>query len=304
MFYAENEEENETQDVASEGSEVEESMDDDSASAAAPEPVEEAPPVFDWNGELDALTKADWFSKVGDDSLRNSLIRGFESKYRNFERGFTKAFQDTAARRKELERREVALRENEARALRWLSGDGDPMAEKQAEIDRLKAAHDSALQTLREEYAQSVQRAQEEWTGKYGTAERERDELRQRLEQFEYEARAAEERQVEEAVDEVESWLKDEAADVYENDDAFYAFCVLVTGGLDPEDAVVMTRAKFGPPPAPEPEPVPQAMDLMNMGPGRSATTVQTQNQTYKEMMDQMRRAAQADESAFFTMKR
>jgi hypothetical protein len=79
---------------------------------------------------------------------------------------------------------------------------------------------------------------------------------------------------------------------------------VLVTGGLDPEDAVVMTRAKFGPPPAPEPEPVPQAMDLMNMGPGRSATTVQTQNQTYKEMMDQMRRAAQADESAFFTMKR
>lgn len=304
MFYAENEEENETQDVASEGSEVEESMDDDSASAAASAPVEEAPPVFDWNGELDALTKADWFSKVGDDNLRNSLIRGFESKYRNFERGFTKAFQDTAARRKELERREVALRENEARALRWLSGDGDPMAEKQAEIDRLKAAHDSALQTLREEYAQSVQRAQEEWTGKYGTAERERDELRQRLEQFEYEARAAEERQVEEAVDEVESWLKDEASDVYENDDAFYAFCVLVTGGLDPEDAVVMTRAKFGPPPAPEPEPVPQAMDLMNMGPGRSATTVQTQNQTYKEMMDQMRRAAQADESAFFTMKR
>lgn len=304
MFYAENEEENETQDVASEGSEVEESMDDDSASAAASAPVEEAPPVFDWNGELDALTKADWFSKVGDDNLRNSLIRGFESKYRNFERGFTKAFQDTAARRKELERREVALRENEARALRWLSGDGDPMAEKQAEIDRLKAAHDSALQTLREEYAQSVQRAQEEWTGKYGTAERERDELRQRLEQFEYEARAAEERQVEEAVDEVESWLKDEASDVYENDDAFYAFCVLVTGGLDPEDAVVMTRAKFGPPPAPEPEPVPQAMDLMNMGPGRSASTVQTQNQTYKEMMDQMRRAAQADESAFFTMKR
>jgi hypothetical protein len=74
------------------------------------------------------------------------------------------------------------------------------MAEKQAEIDRLKAAHDAALQTLRDEYEQSVHKAAEEWTGKYGTAERERDALRQRLESFEYEAQQAEERQVEQAV--------------------------------------------------------------------------------------------------------
>ena len=295
MFDAENEKEVETPELVSgEGEAVE----------AAPEPVEEAPSVFDWNGELDALTKADWFSKIGDDGLRNTLVRGFESKYKNFERGFTKAFQDTASRRKDLERREAALRENELRVQRWLSGNADPMAEKQAEIDRLKAAHDAALQTLRDEYEQSVQKAAEEWTGKYGTAERERDELRQRLEQFEYEARAAEERQVEEAVDEVEGWLKSEASDVYENDDAFYAFCVLVTGGLDPEDAVTMTRAKFGPPPPPEPEPVPEAMKMMNLGPQRGAGTVQSENRSYKDIMDQMRRAAQADESAFYNPKR
>lgn len=295
MFDAENEKEVETPELVSgEGEAME----------AAPEPVEEAPPVFDWNGELDALTKSDWFSKVGDDGLRNTLVRGFESKYKNFERGFTKAFQDTASRRKDLERREAALRENELRVQRWLSGNADPMAEKQAEIDRLKAAHDAALQTLRDEYEQSVQKAQEEWTGKYGTAERERDELRQRIEQFEYEARAAEERQVEEAVDEVEGWLKSEASDVYENDDAFYAFCVLVTGGLDPEDAVTMTRAKFGPPPPPEPEPVPEAMKMMNLGPQRGAGTVQSENRSYKDIMDQMRRAAQADESAFYNPKR
>lgn len=295
MFDAENEKEVETPELVSgEGEAME----------AAPEPVEEAPSVFDWNGELDALTKSDWFSKVGDDGLRNTLVRGFESKYKNFERGFTKAFQDTASRRKDLERREAALRENELRVQRWLSGNADPMAEKQAEIDRLKAAHDAALQTLRDEYEQSVQKAQEEWTGKYGTAERERDELRQRLEQFEYEARAAEERQVEEAVDEVEGWLKSEASDVYENDDAFYAFCVLVTGGLDPEDAVTMTRAKFGPPPPPEPEPVPEAMKMMNLGPQRGAGTVQSENRSYKDIMDQMRRAAQADESAFYNPKR
>jgi hypothetical protein len=274
--------------------------------AAAPvdAPVEDAPSVFDWNGELDALSKSDWFSKIGDESLRNTLVRGFESKYKNFERGFTKAFQETAARRKDLERREASIKENELKVMRWLSGSGDPMAEKQSEIDRLKAAHDSALQTLRDEYAQSVQKAAEEWTGKYGTAERERDDLRQRLEQFEYEAKAAEERQVEEAVTEVEDWLKNEASDVYENDDAFYAFCVLVTGGLDPEDAVTMTRAKFGPPPAPTAAPVPEAMQMMNLGPSRTASTTQSEHRSYKDIMDSMRRAAQADESAFYNPRR
>lgn len=276
----------------------------DTEADASVEPAEAAPSVFDWNGELDALSKADWFSKIGDESLRNTLVRGFESKYKNFERGFTKAFQDTASRRKDLERREAAIRENELKVTRWLNGSGDPMAEKQGEIDRLKAAHDSALQTLRDEYAQSVQRAQDEWTGKYGTAERERDDLRQRLEQFEYESRQAEERQVEDAVTEVEDWLKTEASDVYENDDAFYAFCVLVTGGLDPDDAITMTRAKFGPSPAPTPEPVPEAMQMMNLGPGRASSTTQSENRSYKDIMDSMRRAAQSDESAFYNPKR
>lgn len=274
------------------------------AAASVDAPAEDAPSVFDWNGELDALSKSEWFSKIGDESLRNTLVRGFESKYKNFERGFTKAFQETAARRKELERREASIKENELKVMRWLSGSGDPMAEKQSEIDRLKAAHDSALQTLRDEYAQSVQKAAEEWTGKYGTAERERDDLRQRLEQFEYEAKAAEERQVEEAVTEVEDWLKSEASDVYENDDAFYAFCVLVTGGLDPEDAVTMTRAKFGPPPAPTAAPVPEAMQMMNLGPSRTASTTQSEHRSYKDIMDSMRRAAQADESAFYNPRR
>ena len=296
--------ENEEVDTQTESVETETDTAEEPAVEAAPEPVEEAPSVFDWNGELEALTKADWFAQVGDDGLRNSLVRGFESKYKNFERGFTKAFQETAARRKELERREAAIKENELKVMRWLNGSGDPMAEKQAEIDRLKAAHDAALQTLREEYAQSVQKAQDEWTGKYGTAERERDELRQRLEQFEYEAKAAEERQVESAVDEVETWLKEEASDVYENDDAFYAFCVLVTGGLDPEDAVTMTRAKFGPPPAPTAEPVPDAMQVMSLGPQRSGGTVQSESRSYKDIMDAMRRAAQADESALYNPRR
>lgn len=271
---------------------------------AGDEPVEAAPAVFDWNGELEALSKAEWFSKIGDESLRNTLVRGFESKYKNFERGFTKAFQDTAARRKELERREAAIKDNELKVMRWLQGSGDPMAEKQAEIESLRQQHEAAMQSLRAEYEQSVKKAEEEWTGKYGSAEQERDALRAQLQQFEEAAREAEEQQVNQAVDEVETWLKSEAADVYENDDAFYAFCVLVTGGLDPEDAITMTRAKFGPPPAPTPEPVPEAMQMMNLGPGRSVGTTQSENRSYKDIMDAMRRAAQADESAFYNPRR
>jgi hypothetical protein len=272
------------------------------AGSAAEE--EEAPPsVFDWNGEVEALSKADWFSRI-DEPTRNTLVRGVESKYKNFERGFTKAFQDTASRRRDLERREAALRDQEQKIQKWLTGDADPMAEKQAEIDRLKTMHDTALETLRSEYEQSVRKAQEEWTGKYGSAERERDDLKNRLEQFEYQVKQAEERQVEEAVDEVENWLKEEASDIYGNDDAFYAFCVLCTGGIDPEDAVSMVRVKYGAPPPPEPEPVPAAMDLMSMGPSRAASTAQSDNRSYKEIMDSMRRMAQSDEAQFYTPKR
>jgi hypothetical protein len=49
-----------------------------------------------------------------------------------------------------------------------------------------------------------------------------------------------------------------------------------------------------------EPEPVPEAMNLMNMGPNRAGATVQSENRSYKDIMDSMRRMAQADESKFY----
>lgn len=265
---------------------------------------EEAPPqVVDWNGEIDALQKADWFGRL-DEPTRNLFVRGAENKYKNLERGYTKAFQDTAGRKRDLDRKEAALRDQELKIQKWLTGDADPMAEKQAEIDRLQTIHNTALETLRNEYEQSQRKAADEWTGKYGTAERERDELRQRLETFEYEAKQAETRQVEAAVDEVENWMKSEANDIYSNDDAFYAFSVLLTGGIDPEDAVSMVRAKFAPPEPVRAEPVPDAMELMNMGPGRTASTNVSDNRSYKDIMDSMRRMAQSDEAQFYNPRR
>lgn len=255
-------------------------------------PVEEAPQLYDWNGELDALSKADWFSRV-DEPTRNSLVRGFEQKYRNFERGFSKAFQDTASRRRELDRKEATLRQQELEVQRWLTGDSDPLKAKQAEIDQIKAAHDAALQALRDEYDQNSRKAIDEWSGKYSTLEQEREQYRQRVEQIEYETRQAEERQVEAAVTDVETWLTSEANDVYENDDAFYMFCVLCTGGADPEDAVTMVRAKYGSPA--KAEPLPADLAMSNMGANRTATTEQADNRSYKEIMDAMRRAAQSE---------
>jgi hypothetical protein len=255
-------------------------------------PVEAAPNLFDWNGEIDALQKSDWFGRI-EEPVRNSLVRGFEQKYRNFERGFSKAFQDTASRRRELDRKEATLRQQELEVQRWLTGDSDPIAAKQKEIDQIKAAHDAALLALREEYDQNSRKAVDEWSGKYSTLEQEREQYRQRVEQIEYQAQVEREQQVEAAVTDVETWLTSEAKDVYENDDAFYMFCVLCTGGADPEDAVTMVRAKYGAPATPEPLPADLAMS--NMGANRTATTEQADGRSYKEIMDAMRRAAQSE---------
>jgi len=98
--------------------------------------------------------------------------------------------------------------------------------------------------------------------------------------------------------------MKSEANDIYSNDDAFYAFSVLLTGGIDPEDAVSMVRAKFAPPEPVRAEPVPDAMELMNMGPGRTASTNVSDNRSYKDIMDSMRRMAQSDEAQFYNPRR
>jgi hypothetical protein len=49
---------------------------------------------------------------------------------------------------------------------------------------------------------------------------------------------------------------------------------------------------------------VPEAMNLMNLGPNRAGGTAQTENRSYKEIMDSMRRMAQSDESAFYNPRR
>lgn len=261
--------------------------------------AEQAPALFDWNGEVESLRKSEWFDKI-DEPLRDAILKGVEAKYRNFERGYTKAFQDAAGKRKELEARATDLKEQELRLQRWLTGDANPLEDKQREIEALRQAHETALAQAKAELEEAIKRTETDWTGKYSTVEQEREALRQQVQQFETQMREAEEREIEAAIDDVETWLKSDAIDVYENDAAFDAFCKVCASGVDPEDAVVMVRAKYGPPPAPQAEELPADLKAANMGASRAGGTVAGDNRTYKDIMDAMRRAAQTESFSEF----
>ena len=49
--------------------------------------------------------------------------------------------------------------------------------------------------------------------------------------------------------------------------------------------------------PEPEPEPVPPAVDMMNMGSGAAPGTEATQTKSFDQMIDDLRRQAQADDA-------
>ena len=278
----------------------------ESEAGEAAEAAEEAPePLFDWNGEVNDLQQSEWMQSASP-SVRNAVLRGVEAKYRNWQKGYTDKFQELSGQRKSLDKREVDIRTQEARVQKWLHGDIDPLEDKQREIDALKTSHDTALRTLREEYAENVEKSKTASSAEYEALRAERDELH-RLHQVTVEAKAAtEEAQAEARVDDFENWLKTEAPDVLDNDDAFYALCANCTAGFSKEQALQMVRGVWAAPePEPEPappaetDPVPDGMKLMNMGTGLAAGTDAGDVRTYDEMMSQMRRAAQTDEESF-----
>jgi hypothetical protein len=283
---------------------VESSESVESAEPAEPaEPAESSSSVFDWNGEVDGLKEAEWFSSL-DDSLRETVLKGLETKYQNWQRGYSKAFEENATRRKDLDARSESVRQHEIRVQRWMHGDIDPLLEKQAEIESLQEAHSQALEQLKAEYADATDAAKVA------------SEARERIQQFETEAQAREqavaaqaEAELEQRTDEFETWLGENAPDIMENDDAFYNLCVLCTGGAPLDQAVAMVRAAYPAPepepepvvePPPEPEPVPQSVSLMNMGTGQSGGTVKTEVSSARDVLDRMRRAAMIAEGGLF----
>lgn len=279
-------------------SEVDESVE----VADAGEAVEAAPaeasvePAFEWNGEVESLQSAEWFGSL-DEPVRQGLLNGIQQKYQNWEKGYSSKYQELADTRKTYDSRAAELRAQEARVQKWLYGEGDPLGETRAEMERMKTQHEAAIGALRSEYEAALNDIRTAQSGELQSAIKARDEAVQKIQAYEQERAAAEEAQIESQVDELENWLDTNAPDIVANDDAFYTWCVLATGGASPEDAVQMVRAKYGAPPAPAPEPEPEqpskGVELMNMGGARTGTE-SGQPKSFEDIMDEMRRAAQA----------
>ena len=258
-----------------------------------------APEVLNWNGELEAIQQETWFTGL-DDAVRDVVQRGMTAKYRNYERGYTKAFQEAAVKRRALEAREKEIRDTELRVQKWLHGDVDPMTEKQKELELLRSSHSAALDTLRKEHEQALLKQQATHTSSIDEliAAREAAEERTRaLEQLEAQREQA---ALDAEVDNFEAWIQDQAPHVYNDQDALYALCVQVASGIDKEAALRMVLGGY-PAPAPEPEPepepvpaapepVPEAVEMMNMGASPAANTTQQTDLSFDERMDLLRR--------------
>ena len=295
-------------------------VDDSAATEETAEPVEAAaeteaapeeivPDVFEWNGELTSLKDSEWYDSL-DDKFKEMLLGGMETKYNHWQRGYTDKFNEMSQLRKKLDLREKDVRKQEVRVQRWLNGDVDPLHEKQKEIDELKLMHQTAIETLKQEYADATEKASTATQSELQEVIKEREELRQRFQAIEEAKAEAEKVELDNAVEEFENWVKTSAPEVYNDDKAFDALCALCIAEIDPHKALNMVRSEYGvkpepepvPEPEPEPEPVPDSMDMMSMGTGSGGTET-GEYRSLEDIMDQMRRAAQLDASTVMGVK-
>jgi hypothetical protein len=265
------------------------------------EPISEST-TSDWNGEVSSLQEADWFSSL-DENIRGNVLTGLENKYKNWQRGYTDKFEQLSAQRKSLEDREEEIKASETRVSRWLYGDSDPLAETKKEMEALKEAHQTALEELKQERDELTEKLKSTHQGELGTLTEERDSLRKKLDEIEEIEKQKAEVEFQAAVTEFDTYLKENAPDILDNDDAFYSMCVLIASGTEPQDALLMVRGKYAmpapaeevtPEPAkPEPAPVPESINLMNMGTSKSAGLEVGERRDFASLMDAMRREAQ-----------
>ncbi len=295
--------------VEGEQPEVAESSEASDSPATSSEPVEAqsegesleaAPEVFDWNGELESLRQEQWFNEL-DENLRDSMSRGFETKYQNWARGYQKKFDELSKQRREADKVLEAARAQERKVMKWLHGDVDPLIEKQKEIENLKVAHKAALETLRERAEMEHEKVKksfgselEEATNARDLAIQQHNELQKQIEEFE-------ESITEREVDNIEQYLLESASDIYENDEAFEDFLMAWKAGAEIDKAIKMVRALYPqetqpePEPEPEPEPVPEGMKLMNMKPDTAAATEGGNPKTFEEMMQALKHEGQRE---------
>ena len=223
------------------------------ASSSASESVEvqsvedtssEAPEVFDWNGELESLRQEQWFNGL-DENMQGSMLRGFETKYQNWARGYQKKFDELSTQRREADRTLEKAREEERKVMKWLHGDVDPLLEKQKEIDNLKVAQKAALRTLQERAEMEHEKAKTAFGSELETAINARDEAIQQHVSLQQQVQTFEDQVTEREVDGIEEYLIQNASDIYERDEAFEDFLMAWKAGAPIDKAITMVRALY-----------------------------------------------------------
>jgi len=264
---------------------------------------EAAPDVFDWNGELESLKQEQWVNSL-DESMRGSMIRGIETKYQNWARGYQKKFDELSKQRREADKTLESAREHERKAMQWLHGDVDPMNEKQREIDNLKVAHKAALETLRERAEMEHEKSKKSFGSERDQIIAARDHALSQHRELQHHIDQFEEALTEQEVTNLEEYMINTASDIYENDEAFEAFVMAWKGGFDVDQAIKMTRGIYPqqiaapepePEPEPQPEPVPEGMKLMNMKPDAAAATEGGNPKSFDEMMRALKQEGQRE---------
>jgi hypothetical protein len=136
------------------------------AAPPAPKP-EQGSPLKEWNGELESLTKAPWYTGL-DPAVRVEIERGLAAKYREYDRGFQAKMRSAAEEKKRFE--------SEMQTLRSLFHDGDEAAQIKSELEELRtfksgieaerqkqaaAQEEALLSTLNEKYGDIITHADE-----------------------------------------------------------------------------------------------------------------------------------------------
>ena len=88
-----------------------------------------------------------------------------------------------------------------------MHGDINPIEDKQRELDELKAAHEVALNTLRNEYSETTEKLKTAHSSELDSLRKEREEIGTKLKGFEEAAAKEEAARVDAVVQEFETWL-------------------------------------------------------------------------------------------------
>ena len=254
---------------------------------STPEPATEA----DWAGELAALQGAEWFKGLSPDT-QTAVLKGIETKYKNWQSGYTQKFQNLATQREKLQADKQKLRQEQIRVQKWLYGSENPLADKQAELDGLTQSHAAALEEMKKAHAEAIEAAQSSHKAEFEAAKKSLTEAQEKVQQFETAKAERDKVELEAAASEFMSYVKNNAPDIMENDAMYFDLVGACQVGNSLDDAILMVRAKYGKN-KPQPESVPDAVDMMNMGSGQAAGTESGNTRSFSEMMDEMRREAQ-----------